>query len=283
MLGISINALTGDNGILNRGKTAATKTNAATLKEELELEIAELKFNSVENSTTLTRQEIVDRFNEIGAEVIDNSGGIIEGEYKNHEYTVDEYNHVTIGGQLTGAVPTAIFELSTTEEGVEKLELKVIASIAEGEIASIETLDGLELVSENGTAEKTYKVEMNGEYKFKIIGTNNRRARVVKTITNLQNVIVSESLLAGIGTIKSSGDTKVRVTGKMDTNETTETYKLNVIYYKGNLNIGEKLTSDGNEITLDGLTKNGTTWSMRKNNRYKYKNNSIKSGWKFNT
>ena len=82
MLGISINALTGDNGILNRGKTAATKTNAATLKEELELEIAELKFNSVENSTTLTRQEIVDRFNEIGADVTEVSGGVIEGDRK---------------------------------------------------------------------------------------------------------------------------------------------------------------------------------------------------------
>ncbi len=67
----------------------------------------------------------------------------------------------------------------------------------------------------------------------------------------------------------------IRVKGTTDSSITEETvyeeevYNFNVIYHKGNLNIGERLTTkdeSGNDINveIDGLTKNNTTWSLGK-------------------
>ena len=266
MAGVVLNLALGENGIISGAKKASENTEKARIQEELEAEIANVKIKLVqeENNREMQKQDIVDRLDEIGAEVTDYNDEIIEGEYKGYEYKIDENNKVIIGGALTGAIPTATFELSTTQEGVEELELKVIAQTTEGDIASIESLNKLELVSENGTSEKTYKVTLNGEYKFKIVGTNKRTARVSTKITNLQNIIISESLLKGIEEINIPGEVKVRVIGKTTTNEPIlETYPLNVVYHKGNLSIGDKLTSEGNEVTINELSKVANTAEWR--------------------
>ena len=74
----------------------------------------------------------------------------------------------------------------------------------------------------------------------------------------------------------SSGKKMIRVTGTTeasiteDTVYTEEVYSFRTVYYKGDLSIGETLTGtdeDGNVVTIDeidGLTQNGTTWSLGK-------------------
>lgn len=261
LAGVTINITIGENGIFKKTQEVAIISKKESIKEELELIITGMELEEQKKGAVLTKEKMAENLETEGFVVINQTDAIIEGEYKDYQITIDSNNKVTIGVELTGVKPTAKFELSTTAVGVEELELKIIASTTEGEIESIEPIGELTLVSENGNAEKTYKITANGEHRFRIVGTNKRIAVESQKITNILEE--SESLFAGISTITASGETKVKVTGKIEEETSTEVYNLNVIYHKGDLKLADTLTSNGSEITIDGLTKNDKTWSLR--------------------
>lgn len=261
LAGVTVNITIGENGIFKKTQETAIISKKESIKEELELIITDMELDEVKKGSILNKEKMAEKLETIGFVVINQTDTIIEGEYKDYQITINENNKVTIGVELTGVKPTARFELSTTAIGVEELELKVIATTTEGEIESVESVNGLTLVSEHGSAEKTYKVTANGEYRFRIVGTNKRIAVESQKITNILEE--SESLLEGIANITTSGETKVKVTGKIEEETSTEVYNLNVIYHKGDLKLADTLTSNESEVTIEGLTKNNKTWSLR--------------------
>lgn len=95
-------------------------------------------------------------------------------------------------------------------------------------------MDGLTPNSIEGNSKKIYEITENKEYKFKVVGTNGRIGIDKIKISSI--IKQRESLLAEIDDVKESVTTNIKVVG----NSSTEKYSLNVIYYKGDLRLGEK-------------------------------------------
>ena len=236
LAGASIAMLTGDNGIIVQAKRAREENIKGEIKEELELEIADMRANKASKGEELTKQEVIDRITEKGVVVTDSEGNTIQGEYKDYEITIDENYNVTVGGALTGAKPEVeITVLPAGSNPILKLDIKVIATTEEGEIKSIETLStGMTLKETVSEANKTFTVTENGIYKFKITGTNKRiviKEIEVKTITEAN----AESVLEGISRMTSSGNQKISVIGTISGKREYVEYPMNVIVHKGNL------------------------------------------------
>lgn len=250
LAGISIATLSGENGILKKASLAKSNTEKAEIKEELELQLTELIMEAKRTGQKVTKEKVIEQLTSIGAVVIDATENIISGEYKNYEFIIDlDTNKVTIGGPLTGIKPTGTVTPLTSGEGLEKVEVQVVANTEEGEIASIEAINGAILKTENSVSDKIFEITSNGTYYFKITGTNERIAIVNITITNI--LVGSESLLEGISKINHSGENKIKVVGAGE----TKIYSLNVIKHDG-------------DLTLDGTTSvEGASFS---NNTYSF-------------
>lgn len=249
LAGVAINAITGDNGVMNKTQIAVEETNKAKIKEEIELEIVALQIDKIE----ITKEDIVKMLETMGGIVLTYDENSIDGEYKDYQIVIDENNEVTIGGKLTGAKPNIDFIVSTTESGVDSVELTVIATTTEGEIKSLESLDGLTPISGADTSEIKYNITKNGKYRFKAVGENNRIRIETKSISNLLQE--SESLLSAISDINSPGETRVKVLGKIGTEVKEEKYDLDVVYYQGDLNL------DGTDKEITGLSYNESVYT----------------------
>ena len=94
----------------------------------------------MDNSLTeVNKQDIAKVLEEKGAIINEVGDGYMIGEYGDYEFEVDKDNKVTIGGMLTGVKPDATIIPLDTEEGIESARIQVIATITEGEIASVES------------------------------------------------------------------------------------------------------------------------------------------------
>ena len=210
LAGASIAMLTGNNGIITQAKTAKQENKKGEIKEELELEIADMRTTKATKGEELTQQEVIDRITDKGVIVIGSAENIIQGEYKDYEIIIDGDYNITVGGELTGAKPEVEITILPAESNpILKLDIKVIATTEEGEIKSIETLSaGTTLKETVSEASKTFTVIENGVYKFKITGTNGRI--VIKEIeVNTIVVANAESILEGISRMTNSGNQKM--------------------------------------------------------------------------
>lgn len=203
--------------------------------------------------------DIANKIDQIG-EVLGMDEDIIEGEYKEHSFTVDKDGNVTIGKKLTGVKPTAEITILTKGEGLEVLELQVIASTKEGEIESLEPINGAVLKTENSVSNKIYKVTNNGVYKFKIKGTNGRIAIVKQEISSLVLEIEAESILEGLSRVNISGLVKMKVNGKTTSEEEEKiTYRLDVIEHDGDILL------DGTRVPeMEGITLSSNVYTFGK-------------------
>lgn len=248
-----------NNGIPKRAEDATKEYTKSSLKEEIEIAIIDARMDDL---NIKDNEKIAEKLEDIGAIIIDVDKDHISGEYKDHIFEVDKDGNVTIGDKVSGVKPEIEINILTEGTGLLEVELQVIAKTEEGEIASIEPLNGAVLVKENSNSDKVYKVTKNGTYRFKITGSNKRIA--VETV-NVNTILVeSESLLKAISEINDEGETKVLVDA-VSNGGTKETYSLDVIYYKGDLILGETLKNEnGNDVTIEGLTLSGTTWTCGK-------------------
>ena len=259
LAGVAINLSLGENGIFNRAKEAKIKYTEAQLKEELETELASLLIDAKSQGRDVSIDDIANKMDEIG-EVLGVEDDIIEGEYKDHNVTIDKDGNVTIGNKLTGIKPTAEITILTEGTGLEKVEMQVVASTEEGEIASVEPVNGAILKTENSVSDKIYEVTSNGIYKFKITGTNKRASIVKKEVTSILTEMEAESILEGLGRVDTSGLVKMKVKGKTSSEAEEEiTYRLDIIKHDGSLVL------DGVETPeMEGITLSGKTYSIGK-------------------
>ena len=240
LAGASIAMLTGDNG------RAREENIKGEIKEELELEIANMRADKASKGEELTKQEVIDNITEKGVIIIDSEGDIIQGEYKDYEVTIDKNYNITVGGALIGEKPKITIESLNKEDGVSIVQIKVTASTTEGEIATIEATNGAVLKTDTSSTEKIFEVAKNGKYYFKVKGTNGRTAIQGIEITNIIETIEAESLLEGINKVKTEGNKRILVK--------EEVYMLNVVMVNGRLELSKELGING-KVKINGVEK----------------------------
>lgn len=135
--------MTGENGIISKAQNASTQTNKKSIEEEIELELANWQADAIENNENLNKEKISKELSKIGDVIIDYTDETIDAEYKNYQIFIDENNKVIVGGLLKVAKPTSSFVKLTLEPDVNSIELQVIGATTDGDIESIESIDGL--------------------------------------------------------------------------------------------------------------------------------------------
>lgn len=185
LAGITINLTIGQRGILKMAESTRNEQQYAQLKEELEMEIINIKARKIAEGKKMTKENLYELI-AIGVQ-INSMENLVEGEYKNYFFEIDENYVVTIIGKTQGEKPNIIGEIVTkgpVQQG-EKIEIKVTASIKEGSIESIVATNGavLKQTTDNKSTEKFYEVDKNGIYYFKTVASNNR-SNVVEVKVN---------------------------------------------------------------------------------------------------
>lgn len=156
------------------------------IKEELELEIANIKIGKIEEGKEFKREDLIGLAN-IGASM-ENYDIPAEGEYKDYFFEIDENYKVTVLDKLRGEKPTIDANIISTSSKTT-VEIEVTASITEGTIKSIEATNGATLKegAENTNTKKIFTVNKNGTYLFKAKADNGRSAVKIVTVNTLMD------------------------------------------------------------------------------------------------
>ena len=249
LAGISIRAIVGDNGIIERAKKAGEAMERAAAQEELELIIVDLQTEKLEKGEELTARDIKEALENrlSGITVKETVGNHLYGEYKNFSFIINDKEVTLNDKKLSGEAPILQF-VNLNEYGdsslKDEVELKVVGEIKGGTIEKIEVIEtknvefmeGDSRNSEYGinSVTRMYKISDNGIYHFMVTSSNGRMYAESVTINNATPL--RKDLLTGIEEIKESGYKRIRVKGKTteykkeDEIEETEVYTLKVIY-----------------------------------------------------
>lgn len=242
LAGITIVTLTGENGVLNKANRAEKENNLASIKEEIILAYNNVKADMILKGVGDINKKAEALQNELRKQ--DEEATVIAVikdllvSYKGYEITIYEDGRIEIEDPSLGDKPTVVITILTTEANVQLVEIQVEASTTDGDIQSIEALNGaVEKEGANNTnSKKIFTVSKNGVYYFRVRGTNGRTA--IKQTEEITNIIVLNDLLTEIGKIKEGGVQTVKVTGKTSSGTVeTKDYSLNVIMHKGDLTL----------------------------------------------
>ena len=240
LAGVTINIALSDNGLFGKAKEASEEYQKAQLKEEIETEILNLQTETLKSKKELTDKEIEEIINNKGiiiSEIKNETNNIIEGEYDNYEVIIDENRNVIIGNKLVGEKPTGeVIILPAEEEDPIEIDIQVTASTTDGDIKSIDAINGAILKEDRSANEKIFKVTENGQYSFKITGTNGRICILKSDYINaLTEELMGTSILDGVSKVENSGKKKIAVSGKINDLEENVTYTIDAVVYDGNL------------------------------------------------
>ena len=265
LAGVAIQLTLGDKGIFKISKNSEKEYEKAQIKEELQLEILDIQAKKLGQSKDTSRNDLKELEN-IGA-IIEEIEPIATGEYKDYIIEIDENYEVKILDKLKGEKPVAVITLLTKEDGIEEAKIQVTATATEGEIQSIEPENGAILETENSNADKIFVVKENGEYIFKITGTNGRKILAKIKVTNLIDQIEAVSILEGIPKITYSGLKKMNIIENAE--EENVTYQLNAIVYKGDLILDGETEIEGAKLTkANKIYEFGKERDVATNNSY---------------
>ena len=139
---MSLNAIVGQDGIIEKAEKAADETERSQIKEEIELKIANLQMEQDKVGKELNKEDIENTLNELEGIDVDTIGNTIDGEYKNHSFEIDEENNVIVGKKIEGEKPTGVVILKTTDEVALEVKLQVVGEVkGKAKIESIEAID----------------------------------------------------------------------------------------------------------------------------------------------
>ncbi len=186
LAGVTIAALTGDNGILGRATDAREQTDVAEEKEKVVLaaQAALIDNNGKEILEQYLNSELENNFGE-------NKYSLEEGQNNGEQgfiVTITDTGRryfVNKNGKVEQMIPAPIVthtinpETQVTEG--EKITITINATPTEGEITKITKPDG---TSVENTTTTTYQVEENGEYKFVVEQSNGGKTIHTVEITN---------------------------------------------------------------------------------------------------
>ncbi len=192
LVGVTINVFVGDNGLFNTTKQAGEEYTKSQLKEELEIEIANIQSKKIASGEEISREDLWE-LEKIGATMI-SVGTPAEGEYKDYNFTVDENYIVTIG-EKSNIIKPEIQLTKNTEEIVEEVTIKVKVTTEIGTIISITKPDGT-ITTET---EFEYKVRENKTYRFLAIGSNGAKSVASIEIANVKEIVAKPIIESNYG------------------------------------------------------------------------------------
>ena len=103
LAGVAITLTVGNNGIFNRASSATKEYTKASIKEELELAVADAR---MDNLYIINNEKIAEKLENIGAIIIDVDDMHITGEYKDYTFEVDKDGNISIGDtKISGVKP----------------------------------------------------------------------------------------------------------------------------------------------------------------------------------
>ena len=201
LAGISIQMLTGDNGILNRAGQAKTMTDEAQVLENIKLAYNNAQIgkytNSNENFANKMQEELEKTYGSGNATVTDNGDGTLTVTVNGKIYDIDGDGNVTKQGASI-VVGEVTFKDSNGDEITSKIQgegtvyIHFTASLTGGSISSV-TASGLTPSLTNG--EWVTEVTANGTYEFTITGTADGET---KTTTKTATVNQFSSIPSGL-------------------------------------------------------------------------------------
>lgn len=236
LAGISISVLTGS-GLFEKASYATEEYEKEQLKEELKLAILDIQLSKMENGKEMTREDLLE-LKDIGVQ-IETTESPTEIEYGDYVFEIDDEYNVKVIEKLIGEKPNVIIKRLTeeTEEKVLIVKVQIIATTTDGEIKLIESLNGAILDEENSDEskkeEKIFILPENGEYIFRVTGTNGRKTKTSIVVDDI--AIGGDSVLKAISRIDTAGEQVVTISGKNNENLEEVDYSLNVIIHKGDL------------------------------------------------
>ena len=146
LAGITIATLTGDNGILSKATTAKESTKKEEGREIIKLAIEEMRIEKLEKGEKLTLEYIADNIHEkleIPKEDVTKNGEPIESIdviYGDYSYNIDQNYQIEVFPK--GNRPKVEIIILDQEQNVKKVRIQVKASTEEGEITTIESVEG---------------------------------------------------------------------------------------------------------------------------------------------
>ena len=129
MAGISLNALVGDNGIINKANKAKDETARAEVKEKLEMKVLNAQIEKAKNGEQLTKADVVEEIKNLEGITYDDLGNTIEGEFQQYIYTIDKDFNVIVGQKVTGDDIEGIANILNKGDFLEEVEIQVIGNL----------------------------------------------------------------------------------------------------------------------------------------------------------
>ena len=213
MAGISLNALVGDNGIVNKAQKAKDETARGEVKEKLEMKVLNAQIEKSKNGEQLTKADVINEIKNLQNITYDDLGNTIEGECEDYLYTIDENFNVIVGQKVSGEDIKGEANVIDRGDFAETVEIQVVGSLEGGSISSIEALtEGVSIKQDISSSEKRFVVSDNGTYIFRITGSNGRRIKVSCKVTKA--IPIKKDLLTAVADIEDDGISKCKVIGK---------------------------------------------------------------------
>lgn len=241
LAGITINILLGENGLLQKTKTATQEYKYQAVKEKVESEILALDIDKVTKGETLTIEQALIGVQEAGVfEEIDleSNTGICEGYVIELGY--NENGKVVIKGIEKDTGTRIIAKLNPTGYTKNNVEVTILARTNGKNVTSIEVPEGMR---EKGSG--VYEIEKNGTYLVKVSLEDGQILEKEITIATIDRLAPKDFE----PTIEREGN-KIIITPNGEDDEDEENVKSGINYYEYYLN---DMKQESNEIT--GLTE----------------------------
>ncbi len=126
LAGITIGALTGDNGLFTKAKEATNKYNESQIKEEIELAIVDIQFEELDNNRSLNMMTIVNKL----PQIIENNGEDItiqivgdqaKGTYKGKNFIITNKFEVILNKEIEDKLTIIPNNIHKNENGIYTL------------------------------------------------------------------------------------------------------------------------------------------------------------------
>ena len=244
LAGVTINMVIGENGIFAKATSAKNKTEVAQYEEELRMCVLEIQADEATKGTTFgidtIRNNLVQKVNELqntnDIEITTEEGNaIIEGIYKEYEFTIDEKYVAHIGDKATGIqILTSLNPTGWTQGPVTA----TITIKSNNGISKVEPDEG----SKNGNEYIITKenIEENTTYKYDITDSQGTKASKTVEITTIDKnapadfTITAENAteglkITGTATDAESGIDKYEYYAKKTTDSNYTKYDSNPI------------------------------------------------------
>lgn len=236
LAGVAINLSIGENGIFEKARTTAEGGDKASVQEEIEFELSSIEMEGYKKNKVLTTQELASKLEtRLEGCTIEVFGDVIEGEYKGYLFEVDQDDGLRVGGLATGDKPTGKAEI--IEEADNAVTIQVTGNMEQGEIVSIEALNGATKKEDesNTKSSQLFVVDKNGTYQFKIRSNTGKSLRVSCNVYCMAEA--KKDIFTALKEVEGSSNVKIDVTGRTSTTTTEETvrYNMNVIVHKGDM------------------------------------------------